>query len=987
MTARIINGAALAQSIRDDVARRVHTLIKKGIHPGLAVIRIGDDPASQIYVNHKVAACQKAGLHSVQEYYPASTTEAQLLQHLDRLNQDPAIHGILVQLPLPPHINPHNIIEAIAPEKDVDGFHISNAGLLMTGQPLFRPCTPYGVMKILESEHISLSGANAVIVGTSNIVGKPMAMLLLAAGATVTLCNSKTRDLAAHTRSADVLVVATGKPGLVTGAMIHPGAIVIDVGIHRGKDGKLYGDVEFESAVHVAGAITPVPGGVGPMTIAMLLVNTLESAERYATARPNPPKPMSTYSIKSNPVLVPIEELIDYAAIEPHHIEPAIKTLLTAARQAVERAVDVSLPPTWEAVIEPLDTAMERLWRSWAVVHHLNTVVNTAELRQIHNDILPNVTEFSSWLGCHVDLYQQYQRLSQAPEFSQWQPVRQRIVKLTLRDFHLSGVSLQGKARDRYATLLKRQAQASQKFAENVLDATNTWALFIEDEKRLQGIPLDVCQAARRDATDAGKTGWKLTLQLPCYLPVMQYAQDRTLREKFYYAYGTIASERGDARFDNSPFIEELLALRAEEAHLLGFNNFAALRLQTRMATSADAVIDFLRDLAARARPYAEQELTQLRHYARTNLGLETLKPWDIAYASESLRQTLYAYSEDEIKQYYPESHVLAGLFDIIEKLFAVRLHECTLSTWHEDVRSVRVEHLNGTLIGHLYLDLYVRAHKQSGAWAEEERNRRLINGSLHLPVVHVVCNFSRPNDGQAALFTHDDITTLFHEMGHALHALLSEVTELGSSPFANLERDAIELPSQFMENFCWEWTVMQKLSAHVDTGKPLPRELYDKLVAARHFQTGMQTLRQIEFSLFDMLLHMHPEKTRIHDVLQLLNTVRSEVAVLQPPPWHRLPHSFLHLFAGDYSAGYYGYKWAEVLSADAYAAFEEAAAIQHDNAYGTLDANLGLRFRQEILAVGSTRPAAESFQAFRGREYRIDALLRHSGMIPSQDS
>ncbi|SEK01054.1 M3 family metallopeptidase [Achromobacter sp. NFACC18-2] len=682
-----------------------------------------------------------------------------------------------------------------------------------------------------------------------------------------------------------------------------------------------------------------------------------------------------------NPLLAPVSELVDYAAVKPGHIVPAVEELLGIARQAVDQAADPALAPTWEAVVEPLDTASERLWRAWSVAGHLNAVVNTPELREAYNAALPLVTEFSTWVGLHEGLYKQYQRLAAAPDFASWTPVRRRIVEMALRDFRLSGVELQGADRERYAAISDREAQASQKFSENVLDSIDAWSLLVEDEARLAGIPADVRAAARAAAEEDGKAGWKLTLKMPCYLPVMQYAQDRSLREALYRGYGTVASEQGDAKFDNSPLIEELLALRAEESGLLGLGTFAALRLQTRMARNAQEVTVFLRDLAARAKPFAQRDLAELTAYATGELGLDSLQPWDVAYASERLRESRYAYSEDEVKQYFTEPRVLAGLFEVIETLFGVRLAETPVSSWHGDVRGVRVESPDGALIGHLYLDLYARAGKQNGAWVDSERTRRVVAGKVQTPIAYLTCNFSRPNGDRPAVLTHDDVITLFHETGHALHALLSEVDEPGAAAFASVEWDAIELPSQFMENFCWEWAVVQKLSAHVDTGEPLPRALYDRLVAARNYQSGMQTVRQIEFALFDMLMHDRSKGASISEVLALLQEVRQEVAVLFPPAWHRLPHAFSHLFAGGYGAGYYSYKWAEVLSADAYEAFEEAAAKQAGNALGTLDPETGARFRREVLAVGGSRPAAESFAAFRGRAPRIDALLRHSGM------
>ncbi|OZI48302.1 M3 family metallopeptidase [Bordetella genomosp. 4] len=683
-----------------------------------------------------------------------------------------------------------------------------------------------------------------------------------------------------------------------------------------------------------------------------------------------------------NPLLAPVSDLIDYATVQPAHIVPAIEELLAGARQAVDAAADPGLPANWDSVVQPLDTASERLWRAWSVAGHLNAVVNTPELREAYNAALPLVTEFSTWVGLHEGLYKQYQRLRAASDFDSWDPVRRRVIELALRDFRLSGVELQGEARERYAEISDREAQVSQKFSENVLDSIDAWSLLVEDESRLAGLPADVLHATRQAAQDDGHdTGWKLTLKMPCYLPVMQYARDRSLREQMYRAYGTVASEQGDTRFDNSPLIEELLSLRAEESGLLGFGTFAALRLQTRMARDADEVTGFLRDLASRARPYAERDLAEIKAFAASELGLAELEPWDIPYASERLRETRYAYSEDEIKQYFTEPRVLEGLFQVIESLFSVRLRETDVSRWHADVRGVRVESPEGALIGHLYLDLYARAGKQSGAWVDSERSRRRLGDHVQTPVVYLTCNFARPGDGKPALLTHDDVITLFHETGHALHALLSEVDEPGASAFSSVEWDAIELPSQFMENFCWEWPVVQRLSAHVTSGEALPRALYDKLVAARNFQSGMQTVRQIEFALFDMLLHSRTDGATIAQTMDLLQQVRKEVAVLFPPAWHRFPHAFSHLFAGGYGAGYYSYKWAEVLSADAYEAFEEAAQANANSTAGTLDPVTGARYRKEILAVGGARPAAESFAAFRGRAPRIDALLRHSGM------
>ena len=702
-----------------------------------------------------------------------------------------------------------------------------------------------------------------------------------------------------------------------------------------------------------------------------------------------------------NPLLVSMNTLIDYAAIKPEHITPAIEQLLASARDAVTAAASPELAMSWDAIITPLDDASEPLWRAWSVVGHLNSVVNTPELRDVYNAMLGQITEFSTWVGLHVGLYTQYQRLHQCPDFKNWSPARKRVIELALRDFKLSGVELQGEARARYAEVSDQQSQVSQKFSENVLDATDAWSLVIDDRKRLEGVPEDVIASLK----DPEAERWTLNLKMPCYLPIMQYALDRDLRQTLYKAYATRASEQGAQEFDNSPLIEQALALRAEESKLLGFKHFAELRLQTRMANSDLEVTDFLRQLAQRAKPFAERDLIELKAYAKAELGLAALEPWDVAFASECLREARYAYSDDDVKQYFTEPRVLSGLFAVVQTLFNVELKTCEVNGWHPDVRAASVHNAKGETLGYLLMDLYARPAKQGGAWVDSERSRRKRQAThehnrlesfseVQTPVVYLTCNFARPQGERPALLTHDDVITLFHESGHALHALLSEVDEPGASAFAAVEWDAIELPSQFMENFCWEWSVLERLTSHVDTQEPLPRELYDRMTAARNFQSGMQTVRQVEFSLFDMLVHNRDQGLSIAEVLTQLDQVRDEVAVIRPPSWHRFPHSFSHLFAGGYGAGYYSYKWAEVLSADAFAAFEEAAERAANDAHvagqtlegtGALDAKTGERFKREVLAVGGVRPAAESFQAFRGRAPKIDALLRHSGMSDAE--
>lgn len=681
----------------------------------------------------------------------------------------------------------------------------------------------------------------------------------------------------------------------------------------------------------------------------------------------------------TNPLLAPIDQFIDYQAIRPEHIEPAIDTYLAQARQDIERIVKQK-QPSWNNLVEALHDATEQLWRAWAISRHLNAVVNTPELREAVNACLPKISAFSTWMGQHQALYAQYKALSQHSE-QQLTAAQKRALELALQGFVLGGAELSEADRSLFAKNQELQATTSQQFAENVLDSTDHWALYLTDESKLAGIPADVKDAARQAAQRDERDGWKLTLQMPCYLPVMQYAHDQELRKTLYQAYSTLASDQSaQPQWDNSQAIEKLLKLRIEEAKLLDFEHFAHLQLETRMADSAEQIIEFLRYLAERSKPFAERDFQSLTEFARNSLGMSTLEPWDIAYVSEQMKKARYDYSEDEVKQYFTEPHVLEGLFHVAETLFQAQFTPIELSTWHKDVRAYEVSQ-NGTVVGYLYMDLYARQGKQSGAWVSSERHRRRNElGSDHLPIAYLTCNFSSPQHDRPALLTHDDVITLFHESGHALHHLLSKVDHPDVAAFSAVEWDAIELPSQFMENFCWDWSVVQRMSAHVDTGAPLPKELFERMLAAKNFLSGMQMVRQIEFALFDILIHSTDRALSISEVLATLDEVRQEVAVIIPPSWHRFPHQFSHLFAGGYAAGYYSYKWAEVLSADAFAAFEEAA--QQKNSNSSLIPEVGQRFLDEILAIGGTRPSAESFKAFRGREATPDALLRHSGLI-----
>ena len=682
----------------------------------------------------------------------------------------------------------------------------------------------------------------------------------------------------------------------------------------------------------------------------------------------------------SNPLL-DFSALPRFDAIRPEHVEPAIRELIDENRSLIERLVDDQSAPTWDGFVTPLTDAGERLGRAWGVVGHLHSVLDVPEWREAYNRMLPEISRFYAEVGQNLALYHKYKALHDGPEFATLNPTRKRILEHELRDFRLSGAELADELKPRFREIQEELSALAAKFSENLLDATNAHVEWIEDEESLAGLPEDVKAAASAAAAKAARTGWKLTLQMPCYLPVMQYAENRELRARMYRAYATRASEFGKPELDNGPLIGRILALRAEEARMLGYANYADVSLVAKMAESTDEVLGFLRELAARARPFAERDLDELRGFARTELGLDTLEPWDVAFARERLRQSRYAFSEQEVKQYFPEPRVLAGLFNLIRKLYRVEIIAEDAPRWDPDAHFFRIDR-EGRTIGHFFLDLHARETKRGGAWMDSARSRQLTARGVQTPVAYLVCNFSGPSADKPATFTHDDVQTLFHECGHGLHHLLTQVDELALSGIHGVEWDAVELPSQFMENFCWEWDVLSEMTGHVDTGAPLPRELFDKMIAAKNFQSGMQTVRQLEFAMFDLRLHSEIDASDgpvpIEKVLALLDEVRREVAVIVPPAWHRFPHSFSHIFAGGYAAGYYSYKWAEVLSADAFEAFEEAGAGKGS----LLDPVTGERFWREILAVGGSRPAIESFKAFRGREPRVDALLRHNGMV-----
>jgi len=696
-------------------------------------------------------------------------------------------------------------------------------------------------------------------------------------------------------------------------------------------------------------------------------------------------------NLQDNPLITFGTGIPQYSAILPEHIAPAIHHLLEQAELAVNHAVAAETPSTWLDLAEPLEDATESLSRAWGAISHLNSVADSPELRVAYGEMLPKVTAFMSSLGQNLALYEKFKLLSKSQEFSNLSLAQKKVIENALRDFRLGGAELSPADKPRFSQIQDEQAQLGKAFSDHVLDATDGFVHLITDIAELSGLPEDAIAAAADTAKQKNLTGWAFTLHFPSYYPVMQYAENRALRKRLYEAYITRASElapqygQGQMAWDNTQNMLDQLRLRSEEAKMLGFANYAALSLAPKMARSVAEVDHFLSDIAQRARPFAERDWQELLSFAKDHLQLDDgLQPWDIAFASEKLKQARYAFSENELKQYFPLSKVLEGLFRVIQTLFGVTIEPADLPTWHQDVQSFAIRNTQKNILAYFYLDPYARPGKRGGAWMDDARGRRVLpSGEIQTPVAYLVCNFPAPVtvDGQLRQPTiaHDDVITLFHESGHGLHHLLTQVGALGVSGINGVEWDAVELPSQFMENFCWEWEVLEKMTAHTETGKPLPRELFDKLLAAKNFQNGLGTLRQITFSLLDWRLHSTFDAKSAHGqaVLDLSRTIAEQCNVIPQPAISRWPNTFSHIFAGGYAAGYYSYKWAEVLSADAYSAFEDAAKVTGS----VLDPETGARYRQEILEVGGSRPAAESFKAFRGREPQIDALLRHGGL------
>ena len=664
-----------------------------------------------------------------------------------------------------------------------------------------------------------------------------------------------------------------------------------------------------------------------------------------------------------------------FSEIKPEHIEPAISQLLAEARAVVDQQLQATNHYTWNNLVEPLEEAEDRLNKAWSPVSHLNSVVNSDELREAYNACLPMLSAYSTEMGQNAQLCNAYQMLVDSDEFKTLEPAQQKVLNNALRDFKLSGVDLESDKKLRYKDISQELSKLASLYEENLLDATNAWSKLITDENDLAGLPESAKASAKQTAESQDQQGWLITLHSPSYQAVMTYADDRTLRSEHYEAYATRASDRGPqaGQWDNTELMEQILALRYEKAQLLGFNNYAELSLATKMANKPDDVIHFLEDLALKSGPQAHKDLAELRDFAGQHCGIDDLQSWDVGYVSEKMRQHYYQLSQEEVKSYFPISRVLLGLFAVVEKLYGLNITEITdFDTWHADVRFFQIHDENGLLRGQFYIDLYARAKKRGGAWMDDCVGRKNKGGDIQIPVAYLTCNFAAPTADIPALLTHDDVITLFHEFGHGLQHMLTLVDHLGVSGINGVEWDAVELPSQFMENWCWEQEALALISGHYQSGEVLPESLFKKMLAAKNFQAGMIMVRQLEFSLFDFRIHKDYKPELGGRIYETLGQIRAQVAVMSPPEFNRFAHSFSHIFAGGYAAGYYSYKWAEVLSSDAFSLFEEN---------GIFDRETGQAFLTQILEQGGSQDAMDLFINFRGRQPNIDALLRHSGI------
>ncbi|MCQ9120409.1 oligopeptidase A [Rodentibacter pneumotropicus] len=676
----------------------------------------------------------------------------------------------------------------------------------------------------------------------------------------------------------------------------------------------------------------------------------------------------------SNPLLN-IQGLPPFSQINPEHIQPAVEKLIQDFRDTIEQVLN---QPhfTWENFILPLTEVSDRLNRAWSPISHLNSVKNSPELREAYQACLPLLSEYSTWVGQHKGLYNAYLALKNSPEFSDYSVAQKKAIENSLRDFDLSGIALPEEKQKRYGEISARLSELSSQFSNNVLDATMGWEKVIEDETELKGLPESALQAAKQSAESKGLKGYRFTLEIPSYLPIMTYCENQALREEMYRAYATRASEQGPnaGKWDNSKIMEEILTLRVELAKLLGFSTYTELSLATKMAENPQQVLDFLDNLAKRAKPQGEKELAELKTYCEQEFGVTNLEPWDITFYSEKQKQHLYAINDEELRPYFPEDRVLSGLFELIKRIFNIRAVErFDVDTWHKDVRFFDLIDENDQLRGSFYLDLYARENKRGGAWMDDCIGRkRKLDGSIQTPVAYLTCNFNAPIGDKPALFTHDEVTTLFHEFGHGIHHMLTQIDVSDVAGINGVPWDAVELPSQFMENWCWEEEALAFISGHYETGEPLPKEKLTQLLKAKNFQAAMFVLRQLEFGIFDFRLHHTFDPEKMNQILDTLKAVKSQVAVIKGVDWARTPHSFGHIFAGGYAAGYYSYLWAEVLSADAYSRFEEE---------GIFNPITGKSFLDEILTRGGSEEPMELFKRFRGREPQLEALLRHKGI------
>ncbi|MEW7975146.1 MAG: oligopeptidase A [Candidatus Thiodiazotropha endolucinida] len=673
--------------------------------------------------------------------------------------------------------------------------------------------------------------------------------------------------------------------------------------------------------------------------------------------------------------LINMQGLPAFSSITPDMVEPAMDQLLQENRQTIQQLLSSQQEYTWENLVEPLEKAEDRLSRTWSPVSHMNAVVNNEELRAAYNAMLPKLSEYATEVGQNGQLCNAYKQVAGEAGLDRAQ---RKLLQNALLDFHLSGVDLEEDKKQRFKEISQELSQLTTKFEENLLDATNAWSKLITDESALQGLPESALALARQTAAQRDQEGWLLTLEYPSYLPVMTYADDRQLRREVYEAFATRASDQGPhaGQWDNTEAMERILELRHEQAGLLGFSNYADRSLAKKMARSSDEVIAFLTDLAERSRTQAERELNELREFASETYGFYDLQAWDIGYYAEKLRQVRHNISQEELKPYFPETRVLPGMFAVVERLYGIRIEETRgVDTWHPDVRFFEIRDSHNHLRGQFYLDLYARPKKRGGAWMDECATRFFTDTMDQIPVAYLTCNFSPPVDGKPSLFTHDEVLTLFHEFGHGLHHLLTTVDYPAVAGINGVAWDAVELPSQFMENWCWEKAALDLISGHIDTGDPIPDELYRRMYTAKNFQSAMQMVRQLEFALFDFRIHREYDPRRGGCIYEILQEVRQQVAVITPPAWNRFAHGFSHIFAGGYAAGYYSYKWAEVLSADAFSLFEER---------GIFNADTGQAFLREVLQQGGSRDAMELFVAFRGREPEIEPLLRHSGILGS---